>query len=249
MPSMWSKSSELHDQTSRETGGVVSLIRSHTSLVGEGHDPGVPRRMLVVADTARMRMRRLRHGFRGRLEPGWLLQRFELGFGDATQADDFRVDPRFAIDVGAAGDLEVQALRPVEVDRLGEPVIDRPEYLYAARAKPVTHREDLLERVDVERDVLHRAAADVTAGTVRVAHPELDVLAVLRHLHERDVAVRCELDEAVVRAFGAVHPVQRLQREAEDVAPELELPLHVGRGQREVVHTSRMEVAHLLLLS
>ena len=118
-------------------------------------------------------------------------------------------------------------------------MVERAEHVDAAAADAVAKGEEVVERVDVERDVLHRAGGRRAGAAAGVGDAELarDV-GDRRHLHEGDVARVVELDEAVLGAGDAVHPVQRLELGAEDVGEERQLRLHVRRRDRQVVDTA-----------
>ena len=61
----------------------------------------------------------------------------------------------------------------------------------------------------MESDVLHPTDGDGAAGIAGVSDAPLDVLGIVGVLDERDVALRCQFDEAVERAVDAMHVVQR----------------------------------------
>jgi hypothetical protein len=107
-------------------------------------------------------------------------------------------------------------------------------------------REQVVDRVDVECDVLHRAGGDRVAGVARVGDPPEWFGRVAGCLHERQVAVAAQFDEAVERVGHPVHPVQRSGRAPEHLGEERQLGFHVGRRQREVVHAVRVQIGRRL---
>ena len=71
------------------------------------------------------------HGLAGTVESGGPSQGVEFVVGDAAEALDLGVDPLPVVDRIAATDLQAETLRSGEVERLHEPVVDRPEDLDA----------------------------------------------------------------------------------------------------------------------
>ena len=77
----------------------------------------------------------------GRAEEGCgVLEGADLVGGELAQPDHLGVDPGSFVDVGAAADLQVEALGAGEVDRLHEAVVDRAEYLGASMDQMSTPR-------------------------------------------------------------------------------------------------------------
>ena len=168
----------------------------------------------------------------GPVEAGGVLEVLDLIGGDAAQPLHLGIDPLAFVDVAAHAHLEAQPLGPGEVDRLDHSMVDRAHHLDAVAADPVAQGEDVVDRVDVEGEVLHRAGGDRIAGVARVGDAPLRFGRVAGCLHEGDVAVAGEFDETVERVGYPVHPVQRPSGAAEHLGEEGELRLHVGGRQR-----------------
>ena len=120
-------------------------------------------------------------------------------------------------------------------------MVERPEHDHATAADAVAQREQVVERVDVERHVLHRPRGERSSGVAGVGQPEHAVVGVLRVLHEGDVAVVAQLDEPVERVGHPVHPVERLQFATEHIGEEGDLGLDVGGAEGKVVDAVRMQ--------
>ena len=71
-----------------------------------------------------------------------------------------------------------------------------------------------------------------------MANAELNVFGVVGMLNERDVTIGRKFDKPVEGTIHTVHPIERLEREPQRVAPKRELFLHVHRRQCQVVDAS-----------
>ena len=147
----------------------------------------------------------------------------------------------------------VAVIGPDAADRLfdGRDPIGRSMWVDGLRFRViglmVAKGEQLLLAADVESDVLHRptrTGIPCVAG-VRHAQRALD-LADLGRLDEGEIAGVVQLQEAVPGPLDPVHPVERDQLHAQHVAEELDLPLHVGGADREMMHSVRKTHASLL---
>ena len=122
-------------------------------------------------------------------------------------------------------------------------VLERPprDDRDAPAADAIAHLEQLVQAVDVEREVLHRAGRGVAPGVAGVRDADDRFGRVVRVLLERDVALGAQLDERVERVRHPVHPVEGLELAAEDIGEELDLSLHVAGRDREVVDAVRVQ--------
>ena len=128
-----------------------------------------------------------------------------------------------------------------EVHRLAHAVVHRAGDGDATAADPVTHGVEVVEVVNVERDVLHGAAGHRPPCISGMGDAELVAIGVIGVLHERDAARRVQLHEAMERVLHAVHPVERLQLTTEDVGEELDLLLDVRGRKRQMMDAVRVE--------
>ena len=158
--------------------------------------------------------------------------------GDAIQLQDLGIDPGISVDRhGGRRDLEHQTFGAREVDRVAHPVIDVAHHVDTARSDAVPHGEQLLRGVDVEGEVLCGSGSGGTSATAGMADPELGIdLVVGRKVDERHGTEVVETEEAVLAPWHAVHPEQTNQLSSEHIGEELDLSLHVGSVDREVVH-------------
>ena len=123
-------------------------------------------------------------------------------------------------------------------------MIDWTHDLNALGANAIPQREEVVERVGMQRDMLHGARRDRPGGVPRVGDAQRDLPGVVWVLDECDIALTGELDEAVEGVLHAVHPVQGLDGTAHDVGPEGELCLHIAGRQCEMIDPSGVKNGH-----
>ncbi len=127
-------------------------------------------------------------------------------------------------------------------------MIHRPNDGNASAANAISHGEQVVERVDVERKMLHGASCNLTSRCASVGHAKRANSWIVGMLLKRNVATRAQLDEPVERVLNTMHPIQRFQLTTKNIGEEFNLLLDVASCQRKMVDAVRVQ-CHLLSMA
>ena len=179
----------------------------------------------------------LRHGTFTGLEDGWVSITIQFLRRNPGKVDNLWIYPGPAVNgFSGCGDLQAHVLRACEVDRVTNPVVERTKHSHPRRPDSVAHGQEVIERVYVERHVLHRSTGAGSAGAACMRHTDcaFDPGNVWR-LHEGDVTGVVQLHEPVPRPLHTVHPVEGHQLAAQHVVEECNLGLDVLGGDCQMM--------------